>query len=81
MKYFGGFFDNSGHFLTFFNRFLHFFQNMGNLLDADFAEDAEGADTLLIEWRRPARGSGGPVRTYIIESRDLTIGQTPGEME
>jgi len=32
----------------------------------------EGAGTLLIEWKRPARGSGGPVRTYIIERRELT---------
>ena len=31
----------------------------------------EGAGTLLIEWRRPVRGSGGPVRTYIIERREL----------
>lgn len=31
----------------------------------------EGAGTLLIEWKRPARGSGGPVRTYIIERREL----------
>ena len=32
----------------------------------------EGAGTLLIEWKRPARSSGGPVRTYIIERRELT---------
>jgi len=36
----------------------------------------EGADTLLIEWRRPARGSGGLVRTYIIEKRELAIDGT-----
>jgi hypothetical protein len=36
----------------------------------------EGAGTLLIEWKRPVRGSGGPVRTYIIERRDLTIDET-----
>ena len=36
----------------------------------------EGAGTLLIEWKRPVRGSGGPVRTYIIERRDLTIEKT-----
>ena len=36
----------------------------------------EGAGTLLIEWKRPARGSGGPVRTYIIERRELTIDET-----
>jgi len=34
----------------------------------------EGPGTLLIEWRRPPRTSGGPVRTYLIERRDLTIG-------
>ncbi len=38
----------------------------------------EGAGTLLIKWRRPARGSGGPVRTYIIERRELTVGE-PGD--
>lgn len=32
----------------------------------------EGAGTLLIKWKRPARNSGGPVRTYIIERRELT---------
>jgi len=32
---------------------------------------SEGAGTLEIEWNRPARGSGGPVRTYIIERREL----------
>ena len=32
----------------------------------------EGAGTLLIKWRRPARGSGGRVRTYIIERREPT---------
>lgn len=32
----------------------------------------EGAGTLLIEWKRPARGSGGSVRTYIIERRELS---------
>ncbi len=37
----------------------------------------EGAGTLLIiEWKRPVRASGGPVRTYIIERRDLTIDKT-----
>jgi len=39
----------------------------------------EGAGTVLIEWRRPARGSGGPVRTYIIERRELVIGQPGGD--
>ena len=32
----------------------------------------EGPGTLLIEWKHPARNSGGPVRTYIIESRELS---------
>ncbi len=41
----------------------------------------EGAGTLLIEWKRPARGSGGPVRTYIIERREFAIGQTAGEWQ
>ena len=37
----------------------------------------EGAGTLLIiEWKRPVRGSGGPVKIYIIERRDLTIDET-----
>ena len=36
----------------------------------------EGAGTLLIEWKRPVRASGGPVRTYIIERRELTIDET-----
>ncbi|KKL18971.1 hypothetical protein LCGC14_2470150, partial [marine sediment metagenome] len=36
----------------------------------------EGAGTLLIEWKRPVRGSGGPVRTYIIERRQLPIDET-----
>jgi len=35
----------------------------------------EGAGTLLIEWNRPVRGSGGPVRTYIIERRELATDQ------
>ena len=39
----------------------------------------EGAGTLLIEWKRPARGSGGPVRTYIIERRQLAIDETGDE--
>ena len=30
----------------------------------------DGAGTLLIEWGRPPRSSGGPIRTYIIESRE-----------
>jgi len=36
----------------------------------------EGAGTLLIEWRRPVRGSGGMVRTYIIERRQLATDGT-----
>ena len=41
----------------------------------------EGAGTLLIEWKRPARGSGGPVRTYIIERRQLLSEGKMGEWE
>lgn len=37
---------------------------------------SEGAGTLEIGWKRPARGSGGRVRTYIIERRELTIDET-----
>ena len=39
----------------------------------------EGPGTLLIEWRRPARGSGGRVRTYIIavSYTHLTLPTTP----
>jgi hypothetical protein len=32
---------------------------------------SEGAGTLEIGWKRPARGSGGRVQTYIIERREL----------
>lgn len=38
----------------------------------------EGESTLLIEWKRPARGSGGPVTTYFIESRQLTKDEGSG---
>jgi len=31
----------------------------------------EGAGTLEIDWKRPTRGSGGKVQTYIIERREL----------
>jgi len=30
----------------------------------------QGADTVLLDWKAPARGSGGTVRTYLIERRD-----------
>jgi len=36
----------------------------------------EGAGTLTIRWKRPVQGSGGPVRTYIIERRQLASGQS-----
>ena len=32
----------------------------------------EGAGILTIAWKRPARGKGGKVRTYIIERRELS---------
>ncbi|GAH78638.1 unnamed protein product, partial [marine sediment metagenome] len=30
----------------------------------------QGAGTILLDWKAPARGSGGTVRTYVIERRD-----------
>ena len=51
----------------------------GQPLDLESVE--EGAGTLLIEWKHPLRTSGGPVRTYIVERRELAMGQTPGEWE
>jgi len=44
----------------------------------------EGAGTLEIGWKRPARGSGGPVRTYIIERRTFAANdelRTPDSAE
>ncbi len=35
---------------------------------------AQGAGTLLLDWKAPARGSGGSVRTYIIERREQPAG-------
>jgi hypothetical protein len=32
----------------------------------------QGAGTVLLDWKAPARGSGGNVRTYIIERREQT---------
>ena len=29
----------------------------------------QGAGTLFLDWKAPARGTGGPVRTYVIEKR------------
>jgi hypothetical protein len=34
----------------------------------------QGADTVLLDWKAPARGSGGTVRTYVIERRDQPEG-------
>ena len=34
----------------------------------------QGAGTLLLDWKAPARGSGGTVRTYIIERREQPAG-------
>ena len=34
----------------------------------------QGADTVLLDWKAPARGSGGNVRTYVIERRDQPEG-------
>lgn len=30
----------------------------------------QGANTVLLDWKAPSRGSGGQVRTYVIERRD-----------
>ena len=34
----------------------------------------QGASTVLLDWKAPARGSGGTVRTYVIERRDQPEG-------
>ena len=34
----------------------------------------QGAGTILLDWKTPARGSGGNVRTYVIERRDQPEG-------
>jgi hypothetical protein len=34
----------------------------------------QGAGTLLLDWKAPVRGSGGPVRTYLIERREQPAG-------
>ncbi len=34
----------------------------------------QGAGTILLDWKAPARGSGGTVRTYVIERRDQPEG-------
>lgn len=38
----------------------------------------QGNGTLFLDWKAPARGSGGPVRTYIIERRDENAGSEFG---
>ena len=34
----------------------------------------QGAGTLFLDWKAPARGSGGTVRTYIIKRREQPAG-------
>ena len=34
----------------------------------------QGVDTLFLDWKSPARGSGGTVRTYVIERREQPAG-------
>jgi hypothetical protein len=34
----------------------------------------QGAGSLLLDWKGPARGSGGVVRTYVIERREQPAG-------
>ena len=34
----------------------------------------QGAGTLFLDWKPPARGSGGTVRTYVIERREQPAG-------
>ena len=34
----------------------------------------QGAGTILLDWKAPARGSGGQVRTYVIERREQPEG-------
>ncbi len=35
---------------------------------------SQGAGTLFLDWKAPARGSGGTVRTYVIERREQPAG-------
>lgn len=35
---------------------------------------SQGAGMLFLDWKAPARGSGGPVRTYLIERREQPAG-------
>lgn len=39
----------------------------------------QGAGTVLLDWKAPARGSGGKVRTYVIKRREQTSGGKFGE--
>lgn len=34
----------------------------------------QGPGTVFLDWKAPARGSGGSVRTYIIERREQPVG-------
>ena len=40
---------------------------------------AQGNGTVDLDWKGPARGSGGPVRTYVIERRDEPEGGEFGD--
>lgn len=39
----------------------------------------QGANTVLLDWKPPARGSGGNVRTYVIERREQPEGGEFGD--
>ena len=39
----------------------------------------QGAGAVMLDWKAPARGSGGSVRTYVIERREQTEGGEFGE--
>ena len=39
----------------------------------------QGAGAVMLDWKAPARGSGGSVRTYVIERREQTEGGEFGD--
>jgi len=41
----------------------------------------QGAGTVLLDWKAPARGSGGNVRTYVIERREQPQGGEFGDWQ
>ena len=45
----------------------------------DLEAVTQGNGTVELDWKGPARGSGGPVRTYVIERRDQPEGGEFGE--